>query len=63
MARGNPSNRRQISASAGALSCVTAKSGLAAWARAVNKRAASERPSVSAEMRPLDSGSPSGGTG
>ena len=38
MARGNPSRRQQISATADALSLVMAKSGLTAWARARKSR-------------------------
>ena len=63
MARGSPSRRAQISATAGALALVTWKSGLTACARSMKSATASYCESVARSGRCLGSGSASAGTG
>ena len=60
MARGNPSRRQQISATAGAFSLSMAKSGLTAWARAMKSRTASYWESCSSGGGGLRRGRPRG---
>ncbi len=62
IARGKPSRRAQISATAGALALLTWKSGLSACARAIKRATASYCDSVTRSGRCLRSGSKSGGT-
>ena len=56
MARGSPSSRRQISATATALSGVSAKSGLTASARATKSRTASDVATSSTLVLPIQCG-------
>ena len=63
IARGNPSSLTHISATAGALSLVTAKSGFAACARSMNSRTASYWVSFSNGGRLAGSGSCQGRDG
>ena len=62
MARGKPSSRAQMPATAGALALVTWKSGLTAWARSIKSATASYCESVTRSGRCLGSGSDNGGT-
>ena len=63
IASGNPSSRRQISATAGAVSAVNVRSGLTARARSTKSRTASEAVAASVGEAVSGAGSDSGGTG
>ena len=63
IARGRPSNRAQISATAEAFSRLSSKSGLAAAARCTNSVTAGHCDSTSTEGMDRESGSVSGGSG
>jgi hypothetical protein len=62
MARGSPSSRAAISATAGAFWVVSRNSGRTAWARSTNSRTASDRPRASRSGGRRGSGRSSGGT-
>ena len=63
IASGRPSSRRQISATAAALSAVNAKAGDTAWARSANSRTESRSASCSGEISAVEFGKGNGAIG